>query len=122
MAKLGPGHGQNLLRSYNATLILCLLSEGPAYGAQLAKVIRERSRGYFKLKEGTLYPALHRMENDELIAGWWGPSTNPQKRRHYEITETGREALAATMLEWGSFLQAMDLVAPGRFANQPASM
>ncbi len=67
MAKLGPGHGRNLLRSYNATLILCLLSEGPAYGAQLAKVISERSRGYFKLKEGTLYPALHRMENDELI-------------------------------------------------------
>lgn len=121
MAKLGPGHGQHLLRSYNATLILCLLSEGPAYGAQLAKVISERSRGYFKLKEGTLYPALHRMENDELIAGWWELSTNPQKRRHYEITEAGRKALAATMLEWGSFLQAMDLVAPGRLVKHPAS-
>jgi PadR family transcriptional regulator PadR len=70
-----------------------------------------RSSGYFRLKEGTLYPALHRLERDGLIAGKWEASPNGQYRRYYHITPLGIKKLESMIQEWDLFSKAVDLVA-----------
>ena len=64
-------HQQELLKGNTETLLLALLEVESMYGYQMAKEVDERSNGYFAFKEGTLYPALHRLERDSLIAGNW---------------------------------------------------
>jgi len=65
---------RELLKGSTETLILSLVSEVPMYGYQLVKEMEVRSSGYFHLKEGTLYPALHRLERDGLVEGTWEDS------------------------------------------------
>ena len=60
---------KELLKGSTETILLALLVDGPMYGYQLVQEMDTRSSGYFRFKEGTLYPALHRLERDELI--WW---------------------------------------------------
>ena len=81
---------RELLKGSTETLLLSLLSGEPMYGYQLVKEIEQRSSGYFHFKEGTLYPALHRLERDGLIAGAWRSSTTGQNRRYHEVTANGR--------------------------------
>ncbi len=81
------------------------------YGYLLVKEIEERSNGYFHFKEGTLYPALHRMEKDRLIAGRWAQSQSGQQRRYYSITDNGRTALNSMLKEWHMFYRAVNSIA-----------
>ena len=80
------------------------------YGYQMAKEVDKRSSGYFAFKEGTLYPALHRMERDHLVEGKWLDTPNGVRRRYYKITAKGREALADRLKEWRKFTRAMNSV------------
>ena len=80
------------------------------YGYQMMKEMEHRSAGYFSLKEGTLYPALHRLEKESLIEGRWREASNGQVRRYYEITTKGRKALLTLHKEWRLFSRAVDLV------------
>ncbi len=91
-------------------LLLSLIGEQPVYGYQLIKELEKKSQGYFKFKEGTLYPALHRLEKATLIRGRWQMLSGGRKRRYYEITQEGRHLLAAKKLQWRDFLMAMNLV------------
>lgn len=102
---------RELLKGSTETLLLSLLSGEPMYGYQLVKEIEQRSSGYFHFKEGTLYPALHRLERDGLIAGAWRSSPTGQNRRYYEVTAKGRAGLASMLEEWNLFTQAVNLVA-----------
>ena len=102
---------RELLKGSTETLILSLLVEKPMYGYQIVKEIDQRSSGYFRLKEGTLYPALHRLERDEVVEGVWENSPNGQSRRYYHLTEPGREKLKSMLLEWDLFARAVNLVA-----------
>ncbi len=100
-----------LLKGSTETLLLALLSEKPMYGYQIVKVMDQRSSGYFHLKEGTLYPALHRLERNGRLQGRWEQSDNGQSRRYYYITLTGRARLGAMLEEWHRFTKAVNLVA-----------
>ena len=102
---------RELLKGSTETLLLSLLSGEAKYGYQLVKEIEQRSSGYFRFKEGTLYPALHRLERDGMIAGAWLPSSTGQNRRYYEITAKGKTSLASMLEEWNLFTQAVNLVA-----------
>ena len=102
---------RELLKGNTETLILSLLIEDAMYGYQLVKEMELRSSGYFHLKEGTLYPALHRLERDGLVEGRWEESPSGQSRRYYFITATGQEKLKSMLREWDLFAKAVNLVA-----------
>ena len=73
------------------SLLLCLIGQQPMYGYQIIKELENKSQGYFKYKEGTLYPALHRLEKANLLVGKWEAASGGRQRRYYHITEKGRE-------------------------------
>ena len=102
---------RELLKGSTDTLLLSLMANEAMYGYQLVKEIDRRSSGYFRFKEGTLYPALHRLERDGLVEGTWGASSNGQNRRYYHITADGRAKLSSMLEEWHLFTKAVNLVA-----------
>jgi len=104
------GQRQELIKGGSDSLLLCLLGQQSMYGYQIIKELERRSQGYFKFKEGTLYPALHRLEKAGLILGKWQLLTNGRPRRYYHITAKGRSKLAVERLQWQDFLKAMDLI------------
>ncbi len=103
-------HQAELLKGNTETLLLVLMEADPMYGYQLAKEVGQRSSGYFAFKEGTMYPALHRLERDMLVEGSWLDTPNGVRRRYYQITAKGRKALADRLKEWQRFSWAMNAV------------
>ena len=101
---------QELLKGNTDTLLLALLQDEPMYGYQIVKEVNQRSNGYFAFKEGTLYPALHRLERAGLIGGRWEDTPNNVRRRYYHITVKGRQALDDRLREWQRFSRAMDSI------------
>ncbi len=104
-----------LIRGNSDSLLLCLVGRQPMYGYQILKELAKRSEGYFEFKEGTLYPALHRLEKSGLVAGEWQMLPNGRQRRYYHITDKGQRVLAEKVSQWRDFLTAMNLII------QPAS-
>lgn len=109
---------RELLKGSTDTLILSMLAEEPMYGYQLVREMNERSSGYFRLKEGTLYPALHRLERDDYVVGMWEESPSGQSRRYYSLTPTGESLtptgerrLESRLVEWDAFTKAVNLIA-----------
>ena len=102
---------RELLKGSTQTLLLSLLAGEAMYGYQLAREMLQRSSGYFHFKEGTLYPALHRLERDGFVEGKWTTATGGQRRRYYYITDRGRDSLQSMLREWHSFTRAVNLVA-----------
>lgn len=92
------------------SLLLTLIDEHPMYGYQIIKELDRRSEGYFRFKEGTLYPALHRLEKAGLIQGKWQTLASGRQRRYYHITDKGLRLLAVRRGEWHSFTTAMNLI------------
>ena len=105
---------RELLKGSTETLLLSLLAEEPMYGYQLVREMERRSSGYFRFKEGTLYPALHRLEKDELVVSSWGSSPSGQNRKYYHVTEHGKAKLESMVQEWNRFAAAVNLVAQPR--------
>jgi DNA-binding PadR family transcriptional regulator len=105
----GDGGRRELLKGATDTLILAVLAEGAAYGSALGRELGRRSGGYFALPQGTLYPALARLEGAGWITGAWETEPGPP-RRVYTLTEAGRRALAARLSTWAAFAAAMDAV------------
>lgn len=103
-------YGRELLKGSTEHLILSLIGQEPLYGYRLIKEIEKRSGGYFKFKEGTLYPALHRLEKDKLIQGKWQKNSNGQERRYYYLTVKGQRALDEKRAEWQGFAAAVNLI------------
>lgn len=101
---------RELIKGSTDSLLLCLISQQPMYGYQIIKELERRSRGYFKFKEGTLYPALHRLERAGLILGKWQSLPSGRQRRYYYITNKGNRVLVAKMNQWQDFLAAMNLI------------
>ena len=111
MPETPRGYDSDLLRGNTDSLLLFLINEhGQTYGYRLIKEIEERSQGYFKFKEGTVYPALRKLENDGLIKGDWKKLPNGQERRYYTMTDRGSELLQHKLDMWQSFASAMALV------------
>ena len=99
--------GRDLRKGSVEILILTLLQEQPMYGYQLAKELRQRSKGYFEFKEGTLYPALHRMENEGLVRGEWQVVEQGPSRKYYHLTQEGREQLTRSRRDWTTFAEQL---------------
>jgi PadR family transcriptional regulator, regulatory protein PadR len=88
-------------------MILEVAAEGPTYGYALAQTVSERSNGYFELKEGSLYPALHRLERSKFLKSLWRESDG-RRRKYYELTEAGRAELASRKQSWLRFAAAIN--------------
>ncbi len=100
----------DLLKSNIDSLLLCLISGQPMYGYQIIKELEDRSQGYFKFKEGTLYPALHRLEKSGHIEGKWQILPSGQQRKYYHITAKGCTVLVEKRSSWNEFFNAMNLI------------
>ncbi len=87
----------------------------PMYGYQIIRELEDKSQGYFKYKEGTLYPALHRLEKEGLLTGKWEVTPGGRQRRYYHITSKGSSILEKRKVQWLDFLSAMNMII------QPAS-
>jgi len=101
---------QDLMKGNIDTLLLCLVNQRPMYGYQIMKELEGRSQGYFRFKEGTLYPALHRLEKMGLVEGRWEALSGGRQRRYYHIRKKGQAALADKTAEWQDFFTAMNLI------------
>ena len=95
------------LKGHLDLLLLAVLERGPAHGYALIESLRERSGGTFDLPEGTVYPALHRLEAQGLLQSHW-QNDAPRRRRVYELTAKGQQALAKRQQEWQIFLNAVN--------------
>ncbi len=100
-------HERELLKGSTDGLVLSVISDSPTYGYELIRELERRSSGYFRFREGTLYPALHRMEKDGLIEGRWQTIPGGQERRYYHITVKGVEALSRRRTTWSNFSAAV---------------
>jgi PadR family transcriptional regulator PadR len=97
MAKL------DLRTGSTAVMVLRLLAEKPMYGYQIVKELQTRSEGYFSLEQGTLYPALHRLEKDGLVESRWEVVEDGPSRKYYHITSEGRTELEQSAQQWSDF-------------------
>ncbi len=95
---------QALGRSIHEVLILAVLREGPKHGYQIALDVEEVTGGVYAFQHGTLYPILHRLEKEGLIAGQWDRSGS-RRKKVYEPTASGREHLKA---EWAEIEKALE--------------
>ena len=98
---------RNLRRGSARVLILSLLQEQPMYGYQLSKDLRRRSKGYFEFKEGTLYPALHRLEKEGLLRSRWQVVEEGPSRKYYHLTDKGRKELDRLQRDWATYAQRL---------------
>ncbi len=90
-------------------LILAIIAEEPAHGYAILQRLKLRSAGAFDLAEGTIYPALHRLERNGLLSSSWSTDTG-RHRRVYSITRAGRSALKTRRREWTQFSRAVEAV------------
>lgn len=113
MPSLDPRRSQ-LVRGATPMLVLAVLRNQELYGYQIAQEIRERSGGAFAPSEGSLYPALHRLEAEGALTAIWRDSDRGPRRRYYQITRKGGATLAAHEREWAQFSRGVAGVALGR--------
>jgi PadR family transcriptional regulator len=108
------------LRGHLDLLLLATLHRtGPAHGYALIAALRDRSGGAFDLPEGTVYPALHRLERDGLVTSGWDTGA-ARRRRVYALTPAGERALAAKHDQWHEFARAVQTVVGRLAAYGPA--
>lgn len=99
---------RELLKGSTPILLLALLSEEPMYGYQIIEEVRQRTEGTYTLKEGALYPALHKLEAAEFISSYWQTQPNGRDRRYYSILPAGVSFLVAKKREWSQFVAMVD--------------
>ena len=106
-----------MLKGHLDLIVLAALSAGPAHGYAVIEEIRRRSGQAFDLPEGTIYPALHRLEEAGLLASRWMIAESGRRRRVYALTRRGERALAGHRAVWKQFSDAIG----GILAGTPAS-
>lgn len=99
---------QTVGRRLNELLVLSLLRRGPMHGYQVSVEVEERSGGFFTLGHGTLYPILHRLEAEGLIAGEWSDPAAGRARKSYALTEAGRTRLEESAREWRALERSLE--------------
>ena len=101
-----------VIKNHLELLVLSALAGGPGHGYSIIRAIRDRSDGEFELLEGSLYPALHRLERERLVTSSWSKVAG-RKRRVYELSANGRATLEQQERDWRRFERAMNLVLDG---------
>ncbi len=99
-----------LLQGTLDLLILQTLVLGPAHGHTIAYAIERRSDEVLQVEHGSLYPALHRLEDREWIASFWGTSENNRRARYYRLTTKGRKQLLHQTSRWDELVRAVNRV------------
>ena len=102
-----PASTSDILRGTFDLLILKALSWGPAHGYAIARWIESATRDALDVGEGTLYPALHRLEEREWIAAKWGMSENNRRAKYYSLTPAGRAQLRVEVDNWRRYATAI---------------
>jgi DNA-binding PadR family transcriptional regulator len=90
-------------------MLLAIAADGPVHGYAAAQALKQRSGGVFDLPEGTVYPALHRLERSGLLESSWSTSSG-RKRRVYQLTARGRRAVSRARGDWRRFSAAVEAV------------
>jgi DNA-binding PadR family transcriptional regulator len=98
-----------VLKGHLDLLLLAALRPEPAHGYRVVELLRERSEGLFDLGEGTVYPALYRLERQGLLASAWSRASG-RRRRVYRLTQRGEAMLAEKRQEWDAFTHAVQAV------------
>ncbi|NLX07534.1 MAG: PadR family transcriptional regulator [Phycisphaerae bacterium] len=103
---------QDLIKGTVVPIVLAMLKDRPMYGYEIVRVVNARTNGRFEWREGTLYPALHRLEADGLVTSKWqdgasGPGAG-RPRKYYSITGKGLAELAHRTAEWKEFSAAVN--------------
>jgi PadR family transcriptional regulator, regulatory protein PadR len=106
------------LKGHLDLLLLSVLSGGPGHGYEVISRLRDRSDGAFELPEGTVYPALHRLERAGLLVSTWDVVSG-RRRRIYRLTDAGAAALAAESRQWREFSGSMTRVLGKTIAGMP---
>jgi transcriptional regulator len=99
-----------LLKGTLSLLILSLLTRASMYGYEIAATVHRDTDGAFKWREGSLYPSLHKLQAEGLIAGKWEEKETGRKRRYYHITDKGRSALREKVQSWTELCQAVNCI------------
>ena len=97
----------DLLQGTLALLVLKTLARGPLHGYGIALHIQLVSKEFLRVEEGSLYPALHRMEQDGWIRAEWGTTENNRRARYYRLTSTGRKQFAEEEKNWELLTEAV---------------
>ena len=100
----------DLLQGTLDLLVLKTLQSGPTHGWDIAQRIQQVSRDVLKINQGSLYPALHRLEAQGLVASEWGDSENNRRAKFYKLTPAGRKQLATETDSWERFAGAISLI------------
>jgi PadR family transcriptional regulator PadR len=100
------------LKGHLDLLLLAAVQVRPTHGYAIAETLRARSEGAFDLPEGTLYPALHRLERAGFLTSRWS-EVSGRRRRVYQLTKKGQRALATRHDEWRDFARAVHAVVDG---------
>jgi len=99
----------DLVRGHLDLLVLAILAAGPLHGYGLVEELRRRSQGTLELPEGTVYPALYRLERQGLVGSYWSAGA-PRRRRLYELRPAGRAALGQKRKAWQDVMTAINTV------------
>ena len=101
---------QELLQGTLDMLVLQTLRLGPAHGYTIARVIEQRSDAVLQVEQGSLYPALNRLEDRGWIASYWATSENNRRARYYKLTASGRRQLSEETSRWDRMVRAIGRV------------
>lgn len=99
--------GSDLLKGTLDLLILRVLAIGPNHGLGISRRIRQVSGGTFEVKPGSLFPALHRLEEQGWLAARWGESENHRRAKFYQLTKSGRRQVDAETSTWETIAAAI---------------
>jgi len=105
-----PEAGADLLQGTLDMLVLQTLRLGPAHGYTIARVIERRSDAFLQVEQGSLYPALNRLEDRGWIDSYWATSENNRRARYYTLTPKGRRQLEHETEQWRRIVHAIGLV------------
>lgn len=94
-------------------LVLSLIDKKDMYGFEIIKELKEKSNDSFNLKEGTLYPVLHKLENKGYLKSYSKEGNAGRKRKYYEITSLGKKQLESEKEEWSEFFTAINTMVFG---------
>ena len=100
----------DMLQGTLDVLVLKTLALGPAHGHTIAHAIERRSEDVLQVEHGSLYPALHRLEDRGWIASFWGTSENNRRARYYRLTPAGRKQLTEQTNRWDAIVQAINRI------------
>ena len=104
---------KGLIGGSTVLLVLSLINEQDRYGYEIIKELEMRSKETFKFKEGTLYPVLHKLENNSFVKSYMAEGDTGRKRKYYKITAKGQKQLVEEKKKWEVFSLSVNMVLCG---------